>query len=295
MLILNEEKYAKTIYDGINEEVKSVMSKIRYVTRYLLYVENKDDEDNYKCTIEWMKKHHDNFDESCYSNLISDAIKKAHKYPFYNIEHIKITQSELDIISSLNNLRAEKVLFVLLCMAKQQSVANGFTNGLIKYSITDLCKMARISVPAEEREYILHNIMQYGFISCPKKNDTKCLIVNFIDNDGESVLNLDEIDCKELAYVYLNWKNDGKGYGRCECCKRMMKKPKKNSKRFCEECSNEIGEIPDDKKAIKCVDCGKIYYTTIKDTVSCRCDKCKAIRETEYKKKRNHKYYESHK
>ena len=35
----------------------------------------------------------------------------------------------------------------------------------------------------------------------PKKNDTKCLIVNFIDNDGESVLNLDEIDCKELAYV----------------------------------------------------------------------------------------------
>ena len=124
-------------------------------------------------------------------------------------------------------------------MAKQQSVANGFTNGLIKYSITDLCKMARISVPAEEREYILHNIMQYGFISCPKKNDTKCLIVNFIDNDGKPVLNLDEIDCKELAYVYLNWKNDGKGYTRCQKCNRLMKQSKTKPRKYCEKCAEE--------------------------------------------------------
>ena len=83
--------------------------------------------------------------------MISDAIKRAHKKPFYYIENIKITQSELDIISSLGNLRAEKILFVLLCMAKQQAISNGFTNGLVKYSITDLCKTARISVPADDR------------------------------------------------------------------------------------------------------------------------------------------------
>jgi hypothetical protein len=32
MLILNEENYAKDLYDGKNQEVKSVMAKIRYVT-----------------------------------------------------------------------------------------------------------------------------------------------------------------------------------------------------------------------------------------------------------------------
>ena len=240
MLILNEEKYAKHIYDGNNKDIKSVMSKIRYVTRYLLHKEHRSNEETYNTTVKWLKQHHDNFDESCYSNLISDAIKKANKYPFYNIENIKITQSELDIISSLDNLRAEKVLFVLLCMAKQQSVSNGFTNGLVKYSITELCKMARISVPADDREYILYNIVQRGFLGYPKKNNTQCLIVNFINEDDEVVLELDEIDCQELAYVYLNWKNDGKGYTRCQECNRLIKQSKTKPRKYCEVCAKEV-------------------------------------------------------
>lgn len=240
MLILNEAKYAKTIYEEKDNNVKSVMAKIRYITRHLLYTENKNDEENYKCSVEWLKKHHDNFDESCYSNLIADAIKKAHKYPFYDIESIKITKSELEIISSLNNLRAEKVLFVLLCMAKQQKISNGFTDGLVKYSITDLCKMARISVPAEDREYILYNIVQRGFIGYPKKNNTQCLIVNFINNEDDVVLNLDEADCQDLAYVYLSWKNNGKGYTKCQRCHRLIKQSKTKPRKYCEECAKEV-------------------------------------------------------
>ena len=240
MLILNERKYARDIYDGKNTEIKSIMSKIRYITRYLIHIEQKTDEEADECSIRWMEEHHNNFDESCYSNLISDAIKKSHKYPFYNIENIKITQSELDIISSLNNLRAEKILFVLLCMAKQQSVSNGFINGLVKYAITDLCKMARISVPAEDREYILYDIVQRGFLGYPKKNNTQCLIVNFINDIDEPVLMLDEIDCQELAYIYLSWKNNGKGYTRCQKCNKLIKQSKTRPRKYCEECAKEV-------------------------------------------------------
>lgn len=240
MLILNEKKYAQDIYDGKNKDVKSVLSKIGYITRHLLYSLNQNDEEIYKNSVEWLKKHHNNFDEVYYSNLISDAIKKAHKKPFYFIENIKITKSELDIISSLDNLRAEKILFVLLCMAKQQAISNGFTNGLVKYSITDLCKTARISVPADEREYILYNIVQKGFLDYPKKNNTQCLIVNFIDNNDEVILNLDEADCYELAYLYLSWKNNGKGFTRCQRCNRLIKQSKTKPKKYCEECAKEV-------------------------------------------------------
>jgi hypothetical protein len=240
MLILNEERYAKGIYDGKNTDIKSIMSKIRYITRYLIHTENKTDEEAYEDSVKWMRQHQDNFDESCYSNLISDAIKKARKYPFYDIENIKITQSELDIIASLDNLRAEKVLFVLLCMAKQQSISNGFTNGLVKYSITELCKMARISVPAEDREYILYDIVQRGFLGYPKKNNTQCLIVNFIDDESELVLTLNEVDCQELAYQYLSWKNDGKGYTKCQECNRLIKQSKNGIRKYCEICGVRI-------------------------------------------------------
>ena len=240
MLILNEKKYAQDIYDGKNKDIKSVLQKVGYITRHLLYSLNLNDDENYKESVEWLKKYHNNFDEVYYSNLISDAIKKAHKKPFYCIDHIKITKSELDVISSLDNLRAEKILFVLLCMAKQQAASNGFVNGLVKYSITDLCKTARISVPADEREYILYNIVQKGFLDYPKKNNTQCLIVNFIDNDDEIVLKLDEMDCTELAYVYLSWKNDGKGYTKCQRCNRMIKQSKTKPKKYCEECAQEV-------------------------------------------------------
>lgn len=239
MLILNEEKYAKELYDGTNKEVKSTMAKIRYITRFLVHSEGQSDEDVYQSTVAWMMKYHNNFDESCYSNVISDAIKKAHQYPFYIIDNIKITRSELDIISSLDNLRAEKVLFVLLCMAKQQKLSNGFTNGLVKYSITELCKLARVSVPADDREYILYEIVKRGLLGYPKKNDTQCLIVNFMSFDNV-VLELDEIDCQELAYIYLSWKNNGKGYTRCQRCNRLMKQSKTKPRKYCEDCAKIV-------------------------------------------------------
>lgn len=240
MLILNEERYAESLYNCKNDKIKSVLAKIGYITRYNLHTLGCSDEDNYKHTVEWMNNNHDNFDESYYSNLVSDAIKRAHKMPFYRIDSIKITQSELNSIVSLDNLRAEKVLFVLLCMAKQQRVINGFTNGLVRYSLTELCKSARISVPADDREYILYNIVQKGLLNCPKKNDTKCLIVNFIDDEGDVALELDEIDCQELAYVYLNWKNEGKGYTRCQRCNKLIKQSKTRPRKYCEGCAEAV-------------------------------------------------------
>lgn len=290
MLILNEEKYAKSVYDGENQEVKSIMSKIRYITRYFFHIERKNDEENYARTVEWLKSHHDNFEESNYSNLISDSIKKVHKYPFYNIENIKITQSELSAISSLEDLRAEKVLFVLLCMAKQQSVSNGFTNGLVKYSLSDLCKMARISVPSEEREYILYNIVQKGLLGYPKKNNTQCLIVNFIDDNSDVVLELNEVHCQELAYEYLKWKNEDKGYDRCEFCNKVIKQYKSHPRRFCKECTEVIGEIPDDVKPVKCIDCGKVIYVSLLNTKTCRCDIC----QNEANKRTKREWWERH-
>lgn len=239
MLILNEEKYAKALYDGENQDIKSIMGKIRYITRYLIHSEQKNDDDTYKETVRWLSRYHNNFDESSYSNVISDAIKAVSKYPFYIIDNIKITKSELETISSLDNLRAEKILFVLLCMAKQQGMANGFTNGLVKYSITDLCKAARVSVPADDREYILYEIVQRGLLGYPKKNNTQCLIVNFIDTD-ETMLELDENDCQELAYAYLCWKNDGKGYTKCQRCHRLMKQSKTKPKKYCESCAKIV-------------------------------------------------------
>lgn len=272
MLILNEKKYAEDLYLGRNNEIKSVATKVGYITRYQLHVLGYTDNDNYLYAVKWMKKHHDNFDESCYSKLISDAIKKAYSRPFFSVGNIVITKAELKIISSLDNLRAEKVLFVLLCMAKQQRVAYGFANGLVKYSLPDLCKTARVSVPTDEREYILHEIIRNGYLDYPKKNDTSCLKVGFIDDNGDVGLIVNEVDCKELAYTYLNWKNNG-GYDRCETCSRLFRKNK--YRKYCYECSKYI-HVGD--KMIVCVDCGKEFSVDSRNQNKRRCDVCQQKR-----------------
>ena len=61
-----------------------------------------------------------------------------------------------------------------------------------------------------------------------------------MDNDGEAVLYLDDVDCKELAYVYLNWKNNGSGYTRCQKCNRLMKQSKTKPRKYCEDCAKEV-------------------------------------------------------
>lgn len=285
MMILNEEKYVKDLLLGKNKDVKSAIKKIGYITRYNLHVLGKDDNENYASTVKWMTKHQDNFDESAYSNAISNAIKGAKKRVFYNIDSIIVTKNELEIIKSLENIREEKVLFVLLCMAKQQSLSIGFTDGLVKYSITDLCNMARISVPADDREYILYDILTKGLISCPKKNDTKCLKVNFIDVDGDAQLILNEVDCQELAYVYLREK-DGKRFKRCKSCGRLMRS--NGHKDVCTYCEHS----PKDTTHIWCIDCGDEVQISEFDSETCRCKKCKEIHDKIIKSEQNKRAYE---
>lgn len=294
MLILNEEKYAENLYYGKNNEVKSIVAKIGYVTRYLLHVLKLSNEDNYKQTVEWMRHHHANFDESTYANLISDAVKRAHKAPFYNMDFIEITQSELEIIATLEDIKAEKALFVLLCMAKLQSVSYGFTKGLVKYSLSDLCKMARISVPTEDREYILYNIIQTGLMGYPKKNNTQCLFVNFINTDGDVALRLNEDHCKDLAYEYLNWRNDGDGYDRCEFCGKVIKQSKSNPKRYCKECIGILGDIPNDVKVIRCIDCQQPVFISVLNTKTCRCDECQKRTNDDQNRERQKRWYDAH-
>lgn len=283
-MILNEELYIKNLLLGKNKDIKSAIKKIGYITRYNTQILNKNEDENYSSTVQWMNKHQDNFDESSYSNVISKAIKCSKKLPLYRIDSISITKNEFETIKSLNNIREEKILFVLLCMAKQQSNIFKFTDGLVRYTITDLCKYARISVPADEREYILHNILVKGLISCPKKNDTKCLRVNFIEENGETELILNEIDCQELAYVYLKQKN-GSGFKRCRRCGRLMSS--RNKKEFCSYCE----QATQDNNHIWCIDCGDEVKISEFDNETCRCEKCKEAHDKIIKSEQNKRAY----
>lgn len=290
MMILNEEKYAKDILMGQRDDVKSVRQKIDLIARYNHHVLHKNSDDSYSSIIKWLEKHHDIFSEHGYSKIISDCIKKAVKRPFYNVDSVKITQKEMELIAKQNNLRHEKILFVLLCMAKAQRDSYGFDNGLVSYNITELFKTARVSVPVDERENILHEFLKTGLIGLPVKNDTKCLFVKFVDDtEDDVVLELNEQDCGELAYAYLKYTGKGK-ITRCSKCGKLIKKSQKFGD-MCKGCQDS----PSDIRIKWCIDCGKEFQVSILNTKTCRCDECQNRHNKELKSLRNAKYYSSHK
>ena len=288
MMILNEEKYAKELLTGQNDTVKSIRQKIDLIARYNYHVMNKKADESYASIVKWLEKHHEIFSEQTYSNVISDCIKKATKRPFYHIDAIKITKKEIETITAQDNLRHEKILFVLLCMAKQQKVAYGFENGLVSYKITDLFKAARVSVPVDERENILHELLKAGLIGLPMKNDTKCLFVKFMDESDDTVLILSEQDCSELAYAYLHFTGKAKVF-RCSKCGKLIKQSKKYGE-LCKGCQSGTPEM----KLKWCVDCGSEFLVNVMNTKTCRCDECQSIKDKEDTRNRVKKYRSSH-
>ena len=268
-MILNEEKYAKDVLTGQRDDVKSIRQKIDLIARYNHHVLHKNSDDSYSSIIKWLEKHHDIFSEQGYSNIISDCIKKAAKRAFYHIDSVKITKKEMDIITAQNNLRYEKILFVLLCMAKVQKASYGFDNGLISYNITDLFKTARVSVPVDERENILHQFLKLDLIGLPMKNDTKCLFVKFMDeSEDDVVLELNEQDCGELAYAYLKYTGKSKVF-RCAKCGKLIKQSKKFGD-LCKGCQESTTNM----RTKWCIDCGKEFQIDSRNMTKCRCDIC---------------------
>ena len=280
-MILNEEKFAKDVLTGQRNDVKSIKQKIDLIARYNHYVLQKDSSDNYSSIIKWLEKHHNIFSAYGYSTIICDCIKKASKRPFYHVNSVKITKKEMETIAAQNNLRYEKILFVLLCMAKVQKVSYGFDNGLISYNITDVFKTARVSVPVDEREKILHEFLKLELIGLPLKNDTKCMFVKFVDESDEDIaLELSEQDCGELAYAYLKYTGKSK-VSRCSKCGKLIKQSGKFGD-MCKGCQDSFNGM----KNLWCIDCGSEFSVDVRNMTKCRCDYCQHEHRKEWDRER---------
>lgn len=264
----------------------------------------------------WMYEHRAPFHLSAYARMIKGYIKKMPDMPWREFDGtIKIRQSELDYISSFNDIKKEKILFVYLAIAKFKDEFREVPSHWESEDDSVVFKMARVNIPASERDYYINllytdpNVLIY----MNAKNDDVSKRIDYISDNEEDlvVVELDENNYYELAYTYLNWKNNG-GYKKCKKCGRLFRvktSPAKksngngnikgNKSQLCWDCTVEYESRYKDKdataddyepKTIKCIDCGKtVYIENYKDSRTCRCDEC---RDKE-RRRINKAYYES--
>lgn len=244
---------------------------IRDLARYNHHILDMNKEDNYDSILKYMTKNCNDFYEEKYFKIIYRNIASAKKYKFRSVGPVVITKSELDKITSLGDIRKEKIAFVLLAIAKYYNNVSIDNNNRMYISISDLFKLARVSIPCKERAGYLHFAYQEGILVEHTFVGTNLKIVGFVDNDSESAIELREDDYKELAYAYLNYKNGG--YKHCKGCGKLFKMHKNSPGRlYCKECGQK--EEPNAFKVVKCVDCGEDLVVSKFDTETCRCEDC---------------------
>ena len=262
---------------------------IRELSRYNYHVLGMKKEDNYDAIMSYMSQNCDGFYEEMYFKTIYRNIASAKKYKFRDVSPVVITKNEIDKIMCLNDIRKEKIAFVLLAVAKYYNNVSSDNNNRLYMSISDLFKLSRVAIPCKDRAGYLSFAYENGILEEHTFVGTNLKIVSCVDDDSKSVLELQENDYKELAYVYLNYKNGG--YKACKSCGKLFKMNKREPGRlYCKECSQK--EVSSGVKSLKCIDCGIEFMVDARAAHKCRCDDCQHEVDKENTRKRVQRYRE---
>lgn len=297
---------------------KNTMGSILFnLIWYAYYNVSKVEKDIIRYVEGWMREHRAPFHLSAYARMIKGYIRKMPDMPWREFDGtIKIRQSELDYIASFDDIKKEKILFVYLAIAKFKDEFREAPSHWESEDDSVVFKMARVNIPAGERDYYINSLYTDPkvLIYMNAKNDDASKRIDYVsDNEEDSIaIELDENNYYELAYTYLNWKNDG-GYKKCKKCGRLFRIKtgplskssngvKSNKAQLCWDCTEEYEvkykgkDIMSDDyepRTIECVDCGKVVYIeNYKDTETCRCDICQHERNKELTRERVRKYRE---
>lgn len=226
--ILEEDHIGRTIYKR---------------ARYNYFIKNLTDKKNYNDIIDFItSKSTTGLTDFDIYEFVYKAINSAKKVGLKRVDHIYITKSELDFIQNLADIKLEKIAFVLLALAKYHNEVSGEDNDMVYLKLSEIKNMARINMNRIDFEYFYANLYDVGVLQRNTSPVSTVQIVDFVSHnmDDEIAFELNEIDYLELAYVYLSWKNNGKGYARCQKCNRLMRQGKTKPRKYCEECAKIV-------------------------------------------------------
>lgn len=262
MLVINEVKEAERIIE--TNKFDKLSSAIALLVRYYIQIkEFKRDivRDEIKKFLILNHQEYDYWEKS-----VNKMIKKAKKFPLCNIDEIPITQKEIDVIYQAGSEKKEKILFTFLVLGKLKWMKTG--KAWVNDTGASIFKRANTDTRTNERDYIIRDFKEAGFISYAQSPMNMSIHVDFIDDNEESILMIK--DLRELGYRWLQFK--GQRYIECNECEILFK-PTRMNNCYCKNCR---GYIPLKTKIIECIDCG-ISFESPAIAKSKRCPLCRRI------------------
>lgn len=238
-LTFSEKKDIERVLSSGEVTQDNIVHVISGIAKYNFRVQSLTDDESYNHITNWLKTHYSYYVETELYSTIMQKIEASHNYGLLESDDLVVYKSELDTILASGDIRIEKVLFTILCIAKLQKNIFGYQNGKYKYALTNIFKLARVHIPSTDRNKFMHSLLNKGYITAPFRVSDEHRYVTFISDvvDDEVILTVPECDFDELAFVYENWKSNGLSFDRCISCGKLIKKSKTKPRKYCEQCA----------------------------------------------------------
>lgn len=199
--------------------------------------------------------HLENYQEYKYHNKIITICEGLFNgnidQTFKEREYIPIYESEINFINCLPNDRQKKLMFALFAIARYMD-CDGWINKKTSKDISEVFKLANISLTSDNRNRLLHELYINNHIAFGKKVNNLNIRVN-LDTSGEVAYKVK--DFKNLGNQYIG--NFKKGYKQCERCGKIIKNTVINRK-YCKYCA-EIINREDTKERMKYIRNPKMF------------------------------------
>jgi len=222
MQIFDEKEHAEKL---LRSGFTSFMSgrDLRILAKYFKHM-GKNRSQIEKDIFAFCEKHNPDFNAVIYDKTIKDIVKSAIKSSLKEPKIVKITKNELESIKTVNNYNKQKILFVMLVLAKNDGRTNSgkfFSNVIF----TEILKYAKVNTNKEGWHKIAHELNRTGLIQATRKQTCQ---VTFVDFDSEPEIIVDNM--KNIVSFFP--------FFCASCGKTLETKPKRRD--VCDECYKKL-------------------------------------------------------
>lgn len=230
-IILDEEKYAERLLEkGFKDDLK--WSDIFILAKYFRYKGYKPAKIK-KSIGEFYEKHCYFGNKNIINSRIESAIKKSEKQPLYIPMDVYITKEEIKKIRSIHYYRYEKIVFVMLVIARRNKMLYNSHSSryYVNEKFSDILKIAKVYCGKDERNKIKHDLYTLGMIVTPEMNKMSEY------NRGDIQELLYAYDSKNYAVIVNNFDDILMFYPQlCDDCGKEIPYKKRKKNNLCEEC-----------------------------------------------------------
>ena len=240
-LILNETEIVnKTLIGGL--DLPSKPSKVIRMIIKNMIINNNSDNDIKELVSKLLEKNYGkNYNKNYWSKYIDSTIKslKKKENKMIDVDKVNIYKEELETIKSLNDIRLEKLAFILLVYCKINKQVNPLINNKINIALTNILFESLIKRD-DNSKILLNKLYKKEFIHQGNSCDGTAIQILYIRNEGEIEFTIDDLRDYQPITWYLEYRQ-GIKYKKCEKCgKRFEVKSNKNtSQKKCFTCQKK--------------------------------------------------------